>query len=697
MPKATAPFRRLITDARLINKYAERWRVKYGTVIDICLMLTYLALMWIRDLKNAYHLVRLGGCRGSTRKLTRWITKLDGTGYESAPTFQSGCGPGNCLGICDNACFGICADGQVGRFAVCQFGHTVSNGPLYVLTSTVCAYASRVHDVDAQQFVDDLMKSMRVESHASCGGLEGGCGACLSASERASVKMQFLDRMMKDCALDYSDKGDMRILQRHLYIGIIFDTFRGRIFIGKDKFDKTMALLLELMEAAECTPRTMAKLRGKFGHQFRCIEGVRPFLVPFNHFVGSPETTHEWDAAKAIPSCLRHTMGTLFRWLPFQHEKGAEMWPQDERTILFNWEQGLDTAGAPLLVVFWDSSPDGAAGISIRRTPGEVWRTAGMRYDGATSIATFGSTLDAQVHRESAGGPLAMRLLRSLADIRGHRVLFVNDCLPVVLAMRKGSPSPVLQADAEFMAREGLEAGATLLYLHVPGTRMIEEGVDGAGREGARRITGPACSASTRALVRSLCSAHGWSLTIDLFAANCNKLTDRFASWTDEPDSEVVDAFAIPSWNQSKCKCGREHRETVFVFPPSGLEKTIVKRARSDGVRGAFVVPTASKAGFWMALKNHSIARVDLKDSPTDFVGSQTPMRRHTVFLVDFGGPDTLSPPCGQEADRRDRRPLLNDVERDERLLVRKELEAARRQETACPAYGKELSGLDEQ
>ena len=60
-----------------------------------------------------------------------------------------------------------------------------------------------------------------------------------------------------------------------------------------------------------------------------------------------------------------------------------------------------------------------------------------MRYDGATSIATFGTSLDAQVHRESAGAPLAMRLLRSLVDIRGHRVLFVNDCLPVVFAMRK--------------------------------------------------------------------------------------------------------------------------------------------------------------------------------------------------------------------------------------------------------------------
>ena len=45
VPKNTAPFRRLITDARPINKYASRWRVKYATALDVCLILTLCALM----------------------------------------------------------------------------------------------------------------------------------------------------------------------------------------------------------------------------------------------------------------------------------------------------------------------------------------------------------------------------------------------------------------------------------------------------------------------------------------------------------------------------------------------------------------------------------------------------------------------------------------------------------------------------
>jgi hypothetical protein len=44
------------------------------------------------------------------------------------------------------------------RFAVAQFGHKVSNGPLSIITHTVCTYASRVHGVDMAEFVDYLLK-----------------------------------------------------------------------------------------------------------------------------------------------------------------------------------------------------------------------------------------------------------------------------------------------------------------------------------------------------------------------------------------------------------------------------------------------------------------------------------------------------------------------------------------------------------
>ena len=141
----------------------------------------------------------------------------------------------------------------------------------------------------------------------------------------------------------------MAIKQCHLYIGTIFDTIKGRIFIGKEKFQKTMQLLQELTQQVECSPRTIAKLQGKFGHLFRCIEGVMPFLVPFNKIIGGPEDAAERDREKVIPHELRHTMGTLFKWLPPMQENGAEMWPLDPSTELHIWEQGVETPGGPLI------------------------------------------------------------------------------------------------------------------------------------------------------------------------------------------------------------------------------------------------------------------------------------------------------------------------------------------------------------
>ena len=188
---------------------------------------------------------------------------------------------------------------------------------------------------------------------------------------------------------------------------------RGRLLIASGTFDKTMTLLHDVMHQTKCPPRTTAKLRGKFGHQFRCLEGVGPFLVPFNRFIGGPESVQEWDEQKTITDHLRTTMGSLYRWLPELQPKGTEMWPLEQETLLLRWEQGLDIPGGPLVAVYWGASPL-SVGLSIRTRPDQIWKTAGMQYDRATSIITFDSPLEAQVHRESAGGPITLRVLRGL-------------------------------------------------------------------------------------------------------------------------------------------------------------------------------------------------------------------------------------------------------------------------------------------
>jgi hypothetical protein len=91
-------------------------------------------------------------------------------------------------------------------------------------------------------------------------------------------------------------------------------------------------------------------------------------------------------------------------------------------------------------------------------------------------------------------------------------------------------------------------------------------------------------------VVREFASTYSPGITIDYFAAAGNALVPRFAAWTAEAGAEIVDAFSARSWNHGKCVCGIRHRETGFFFPPNGLEDTVVRRAKSDGARGIFLV-----------------------------------------------------------------------------------------------------------
>ena len=88
-----------------------------------------------------------------------------------------------------------------------------------------------------------------------------------------------------------------------------------------------------------------------------------------------------------------------------------------------------------------------------------------------------------------------------------------NDCLLVIYAREKGSNSPQLQAAAEAVCREALEAGVKkVLYMHVPGEQLNAEGIDGGSREGALRLAGPVCTSETRRQVKELLALHGWRI-----------------------------------------------------------------------------------------------------------------------------------------------------------------------------------------
>ena len=98
-----------------------------------------------------------------------------------------------------------------------------------------------------------------------------------------------------------------------------------------------------------------------------------------------------------------------------------------------------------------------------------------------------------------------------------------------------------------------------------------------------------------------------------------------------------------------------------------------------------------------MALRNHSIDRAELTRPDLDFTNVQGTLGKHTVFLVDFGTADSLSPACGQARAPRGRRPLLGNVEREERARVQEELRRLSAEIRSCREVQASAAAADEQ
>ena len=191
--------------------------------------------------------------------------------------------------------------------------------------------------------------------------------------------------------------------------------------------------------------------------------------------------------------------------------------------------------------------------------------------------------------------------------------------------------------------------------------------MDDGSRAKARSLQGPACGAGLRETVLAFATKQGWQLSIDFFASACNRLTERYMSWSEDPNCELVDAFAARSWNSSPCPhCDRSHRETGFFFPPNGLQDRIVRRARSDGARGVFLVPCNPRAPFYVALQKHAVATLDIPNEPDMFTHTAKPLCKHTLMAVDFGSSDTCTAGCGQETAHRPQGRFVHPVEAEE-------------------------------
>ena len=699
VPKGTAPFYRLITDARFANSMYSDWGVAYTTAAQLSSTLNRCDFTFSIDISDAYHLSLWAGCGGELRPTRRpVIAAAGGPGPRVTwlDALVNGCTPSSCLGGCDKDLSGIVIDGHVFRFASCQFGQKTAGSPLGSIVRSVARYFARLPDpVHVAAWVDDLIFIMATPEHEECDGLAGGCPTCAEAYQRAlRVQEQWHDKARR-LNIPLSGKGHTAA-QQGVFTGVTIDTVRGAFGMLPDKLESLRSARAALALSAMSTPRLIARVRGKFLH-YGCAIPFLAMVAPtlsqdmHEHTTGTgpvavPSVREEaagdidWDRPVPVTDRARRALALAEEIIAVYGETGQPIWPTVPSSFFGRFLAG-ELGDIRPLVITYDASVHGWGAI-LRTSPGEAGREIVGGYTEARELlgaafldpAQLGDDPAAQVYREALAGLLATRAASKLFALERYTVLIRGDCVGALTALRKGSfRSPALQDIAIRFAElcVGLRLPPPML-LHAPGSVMKAERVDDLSRAVAQQLRSHESSPALRRLVVLEAHRLGGPISVDLFATASNALVPRFFSRTAEPDSEAIDALAQPDWAASRCPgCHLLHRETCYVFPPRAMLARAIAKARSDGLRGVWVVPFAITDPMWPTLMAASLTRVPGQRErcvivPADarYVrvcqGEPAYAERLAIFAADFSNARArslaeLSPACSAFSAHRPR------------------------------------------
>ena len=709
--KATAPWWRLILDARLSNEFQDPWGVWYFSAAQLAALLDVCDIMFAEDLEDAYHLSIFAGCTGKPF-WTRVFTIDEHGCVVQQWRLVMGCDPSSCLGLCDKAMSGFCIDGFVGRFAAAHFGQRNAGSPLNVLMRCIQRFlarrapapAPRAHTRRAQEpapgpssptpathnfrgldetalhssvWVDDMVLVTKTPPHGPCAGLDGDCVTCTRLARTARRSQSGWHRLADELGLGLSAEKRQLPSQRVTYTGLVIDTFRRTISIPPDKGARLAEFLTSFFDRRESSLTDLASLRGRVQHYSACLPHVQPFVALFSAVIGT-EAEPDYDALVQLPPAVGEAAVFIHDVLMEFGYRGRPLWPFVPSTLHAAFSAG-ETGLARIVIITWDASLHGW-GMVLR-----WWDNK----EGKVIIGTLPDTDDMQhqVRREAFAGVLSLEAAAAELDLKEATVILRNDAVGALAALRKGSfSSTFLQLCAMRACRLQRRVRCNTLHLHAPGRVLIDEGVDDHSRSGALAVAGPASSDRVRQRSHQLAASCGWSLTIDAFASEANSLLPRFFARYAEPSAEVEDAFTVPDWDRSICpSCGLLHRETLFAFPPPPLLNAFVAKARADGVRAIVVTPLSVSAPYWSKMLRASVVpnadgylRVRRQQS---HLGSDVDGEL-AIFAVDFSQhatrlrPDLPAPPCGAEAAFRGRCLAGSPLDQAERARIHAELAA---------------------
>ena len=686
VPKGSAPFYRLITDARFGNSMFSDWGVTYTSAADLSAALQHRDFTWSADLQDAYHLSVFAGCGGVLRPIQRPIVHGDGT-ISWIDGLVNGCTPGSCLGGCDKDMSGLCINGHVFRFAACQFGQKTAGSPLNSLVMSVARYFSHLSDpVHVAAWVDDLHFSMRTPPHPPCAGFEGGCPTCAAAYAKACSAEQIWLAKARVLNLPLSDGKGHSVHQGGPFTGVFIDTFIDRYLMLPDKLEGILSNFSSMIPLSDSTPRALARSRGKAFHYGCAVQYLRIPCASLTQAIhraelpgsASPPDLHaerddpnfDWDQSLVISSRTRAALSALHLIASQMGEAGQPLWPPPPASLYGTFLSGRPSP-TPIAVLSVFVLPAGW-GFSIRTTPSAPAYTSSGPWEDARGLLDApwmapgpllpSSAPSCLVQQHALACLLSLHAASRLLNLGPFQLLLRCGCEPALLALSKGDPrNPSLQDISMLFLSACLQLRIRQpLVLTTPLGQFLRPTPPNAGILAILDSATP----KLRTLAHSLASGAGHRFTIDLFATHSNTLTPRFYSAWAEPRAEAQDALSQLDWSQSFCPtCQKNRADFVFLYPPFELVPLALRKAQVDQAHGILVVPFASTAPWWPTILNacnrtrrHRTRPVRIPCSPEYVENQSNPAGYYiTALHFDFWQDPTPRPracPHGHLANR---------------------------------------------
>ena len=624
VPKGSAPFYRLITDARFGNSMYSDWGVTYSSAADLCAALHPRDFTWSADLQDAYHLSVFAGCGGELRPCKRPVIQGDGT-VSWVDGYIVGCDPASCLGGCDKDMSGLSISGHVFRFAACQFGQKTAGSPLNCLVMSVARFFARLPTpVHVAAWVDDLHFSMRTPDHPPCAGHVGGCQVCAAAYERAVQAEALWRSKAKALNLPLSEGKGHSVAQGGPFTGVHVDTLSGKYTMLADKLASLRATLAALVNAESSTPRLLAGGRGKAAH-YGCaipyLAAMCPALTQAMHqaehafdlpppCIDDEKKDHlfDWDQCIHTSTRTRAALRLMLQAVDEFGSAGQPIWPLAPAAALGRFRNSApDPDGRPIMVALAHANPTGW-GLSIRVSPNQPpalfhgpWAPARALVSAPWMAQPAFTATDCPVepaHQFALACLLGLHLALPRLPLAAATLLIRLPCRTAARALARGSSQDAALQDMALLLQSACMNGQLRPPLFLPSplaTPPVPLSVTAT-----RVALADSASHRLRSFTETLAGRAGAQLTIDLFASTANTQCPRFYSKAPEAAAAGTDAFDKDSWADSECPwCHHRRPDFVLLYPPHDLARAAIMRAHQDQAQGIAILPCAHAAPWW--------------------------------------------------------------------------------------------------